>query len=127
MSLRWATRLGRGSGGRPRPVSPATPRPDSVQGPKLSAESSHNLLLIPAFPHRPPDQAGQNEHGRGEGTGEQPERAVKNRFALHLYDDGHRAPVEPIREMLFPGEDVAAACLGRLVGLEIPCRMVQDP
>ena len=79
-----------------------------------------------AFAHRPPDEADDEQDGCGEGAGEEQERAVQNRLTLHPHFDRQRPSVEPISQVLFPRQDVAARDVARLVGLEVAGVVVDD-
>ena len=52
---------------------------------------------------------------------------MQDRLAVHLDLDVERRALEPIGEVLFPREDVAARGLRRLFGLEIARVVPDDP
>src|SRR5205085_227570 len=82
-------------------------------------------LALP-FSHREPDQRGEDGHGGEECSAKQPQRAIQDRLAVDFDLDVERRAIETIRQVLFPGENVAALGFRRLVGLEVPRVVPQD-
>ena len=72
-------------------------RTDSVNTEQLARDASaprcsripcvRALSVSLPLPHRPPDQRAERQHCRGERAGEQPERSIENRLALHPHFD----------------------------------------
>ena len=82
--------------------------------------------LLPSFSHRQPDEEGEDGDRRRERSGEEPQCSMQNRLAIELHSDRNRGAVEPIGKMLFPGEDVAALCTCRFVGIQVSRVVPED-
>ena len=106
--LRTEGRWGESAGGLQTPTLPRSPLPDQI----LAGSSTRSSR--------------QCDRRRHERAREEAERPVKDGLALHADLDGHGPALEAIGEVLFPGEDVAAAERGRFVLVEVARVVLED-
>src|SRR6185295_17668650 len=70
----------------------------------------HSITRLPDYPIRLPPPHHPPDHDDEGGT-EQPQRAIQNRLRVHVRFQHQRHAAQPIRQRLFPLQDVAAADL----------------